>query len=117
MFEVAADVQDAMEAWLSMVFPEDIQKCEGVFGKLVVEKVPVVFELRTKMLWSPPAGHDQQDCTGSQYHKWILCSAYPELGLNDELVEIVGSVTDISKQKWAEGLQKKPMTRSRANSI
>ena len=107
MFEVAADVQDAMEAWLSMVFPEDIQKCEGVFGKLVVEKVPVVFELRTKMLWSPPAGHDQQDCTGSQYHKWILCSAYPELGLNDELVEIVGSVTDISKQKWAEGLQKK----------
>jgi hypothetical protein len=70
MFEVAADVEDAMEAWLSMVFPEDIQKCEGVFGKLVVEKVPVVFELRTKMLWSPPADLEQSECEGSQYQNW-----------------------------------------------
>ncbi|KAF3007645.1 Histidine kinase [Curvularia kusanoi] len=104
LFEIAADVQDAMEAWLNIVYPEDIPKCEGVFGKLVMEKVPVIFELKTKMLWSPPADLEQSDCV---YHKWILCSAYPELGPNDELLEIVGSVTDISKQKWAEGLQKK----------
>lgn len=106
MFEVAADVEDAMEAWLSIVFPEDIPKCEGVFGKLVMEKVPVIFELKTKMLWSPPPELDQTDCEGSQHHKWILCSAYPELGSNDELLEIVGTVTDISKQKWAEGIQR-----------
>ncbi|KAJ4337071.1 hypothetical protein N0V87_004924 [Didymella glomerata] len=106
MFEVAADVEDAMQAWLSIVFPEDIAKCEGVFGKLVVEKIPIVFELKTKMLWSPPPELEQPECGGSQHHKWILCSAYPELGPNDELLEIVGSVTDISKQKWAEGIQK-----------
>ncbi|KAJ8106956.1 hypothetical protein OPT61_g9196 [Boeremia exigua] len=106
MFEVAADVKDAMEAWLSIVFPEDIPKCEGVFSKLVMEKVPVVFELKTKMLWSPPPELDQSDCGGTQHHKWILCSAYPELGPNDDLLQIVGSVTCISKQKWAEGIQK-----------
>lgn len=58
------------------------------------------------MLWSPPPELEQVDPAGSQHHRWILCSAYPELGPNDELLEIVGSVTDISKQKWAEGLQK-----------
>lgn len=106
MFEVASDVEDAMQAWLNIVFPEDIPKCEGVFGKLVMEKVPVIFELKTKMLWSPPPELDTPECRGAQYHKWILCSAYPELGPNDELLEIVGSVTDISKQKWAEDLQR-----------
>ncbi|KAF1931150.1 putative histidine kinase HHK11p [Didymella exigua CBS 183.55] len=106
MFEVAADVEDAMQAWLNIVFPEDIAKCEGIFGKLVTEKIPVLFELKTKMLWSPPPELEQPECEDSQHHKWILCSAYPELGPNDELLEIVGSVTDISKQKWAEGNQK-----------
>ncbi|KAF2621989.1 hypothetical protein BU25DRAFT_378719, partial [Macroventuria anomochaeta] len=106
MFEVAADVEDAMQAWLNIGFPEDIAKCEGVFGKLVMEKVPVVFELRTKMLWTPPPELEQPECGVSQHHKWVLCSAYPELGPDDELLEIVGSVTDISKQKWAEGIQK-----------
>ncbi|KAH6621951.1 glycosyl hydrolase family 88-domain-containing protein [Boeremia exigua] len=107
LFEVAADAEDAMQAWLNIVFPEDLPKCEGVFGKLIMEKVPVIFELRTKMLWSPPPELEQPDCGGSQYHKWILCSAYPELGPNDELLQVVGSVTDISKQKWAEGIQRK----------
>ncbi|KAJ4991619.1 histidine kinase hhk13p [Stagonosporopsis vannaccii] len=106
LFEVAADVEDAMQAWLHIVFPEDIKKCEGVFGKLVKEKVPVIFEIKTRMLWSPPPELDQTDCEGSQHQKWILCSAYPELGPDDELLQIVGSVTDISKQKWAEGIQK-----------
>lgn len=106
MFEVAANVEDAMQAWLSIVFPEDIAKCEGVFGKLAMEKIPVIFELKTKMLWSPPPELEQPECGGSQHQKWILCSAYPELGPNNELLEIVGSVTDISKQKWAEGYQK-----------
>ncbi|KAF9697857.1 hypothetical protein EKO04_004056 [Ascochyta lentis] len=106
MFEIAADVVDAAQAWLSIVFPEDIPKCEGVFGKLIMEKVPVVFELKTQMLWSPPPELQQPECGASQHYRWILCSAYPELGPDDELLEIVGSVTDISKQKWAEGIQK-----------
>lgn len=106
MFEIAADVNDAMGAWLNIVFPEDIAKYESLFGKLMTEKVPVIFELRTQMLWSPPPELEQPERGVSQHHKWILCSAYPELGPNDELLEIVGSVTDISKQKWAEGIQR-----------
>jgi signal transduction histidine kinase/CheY-like chemotaxis protein len=106
IFEVAADSDDVAGAWTNVAFPEDIATCEGIFGKLIVEKVPVCFELKTKMLWSPPPELHQPDGEAPQPHKWILCSAYPELGPDDELLEIVGSVTDISKQKWAEGIQK-----------
>lgn len=106
MFEVASDVEDLMQVWLNIVSPDDLKKCEDIFGKLITEKVPVTFEIKTKMMWSPPPELDQTDCEGSKHHKWILCSAYPELGPDDELLEIVGSATDISKQKWAEGIQK-----------
>src|SRR5690242_13415001 len=106
MFEVASDVEDLMQVWLSIVSPEDLKRYGDIFRKLVTDKVPVTFEIKTKMMWSPPPELDQTDCEGSKHHKWILCSAYPELGPDDELLEIVGSATDISKQKWAEGIQK-----------
>lgn len=106
MFEVAADSDDAMAAWLNIVFPEDIPKCEGVFSRLIMEKMPVCFELKTRMLWTPPPELHQPDGGAPPNHKWILCSVYPDLGPDDELLEIVGSVTDISRQKWAEGIQR-----------
>jgi PAS domain-containing protein len=106
LFEVAVGDDDVMEAWLNIAFPEDIARCEGLFGKLVMEKVPVSFELRTKVPWLPPPDISQPESEAVEHFRWILCSAYPELGSNDELLEIVGNVTDISKQKWAEGVQK-----------
>jgi signal transduction histidine kinase/CheY-like chemotaxis protein len=71
-----------------------------------VDKVPIYFELRTTMPWKPPGDSDEPDGEPQTHYKWILCSAYPELDDNNDIVEIVGNVTDISKQKWAEGLQK-----------
>jgi len=105
LFEVATDDDDAMEAWLSIAFPEDIAKCEAIFGKLVMHKEAVSFELKTKMPWIPPPDL-QSKSESTEHQRWILCSAYPELDSKGELVEIVGNVTDISKQKWAEDVQK-----------
>jgi PAS domain-containing protein len=106
MFEVAVDVKDAMAAWQNIAFPDDITKCEAFFGKLFWQKEAVSFELKTKMPWQPPPDLTQPESEAVEHHKWILCSAYPELDANGEIVEVVGNVTDISKQKWAEGIQK-----------
>jgi signal transduction histidine kinase len=106
MFEIAVDVDDAMAAWLNIAFPEDLATCEAIFGKLVMQKVAVSFELKTKMPWLPPPDLSQPESECTDHFRWILCSAYPELDAKGELTEIVGNVTDISKQKWAEDVQK-----------
>lgn len=106
IFDIAADQQDVINAWENIAFPEDIAFCEGLFAKLVIDKSPIIFELRTRTRWSPPAEMCEPGLDSHEHYQWILCSAYPELDANNELVEIVGNVTDISKQKWAEGMQK-----------
>jgi PAS domain-containing protein len=106
MFEAAAGNDDAMSAWLLIAFAEDLPFVESVFAKLVVHHEPVILELKTRMAWMPPAELSQPEYENADHNRWILCSAYPELGPNGELVEIVGNITDISRQKWAEGIQK-----------
>lgn len=107
LFDIAATEDDVATAWRKIVFPEDLEFCEGIFTKLVVDKEPAYFELRTRMSWIPPSGltPSAQD-SDKTFNKYIMCSAYPEFDSNGNLVEIVGNVTDISKLKWAEGIQK-----------
>jgi PAS domain-containing protein len=106
VFEVAVSDDDVMGAWLKIAFPEDIARCEELFRRVVMQKETICFELRTKMPWTPPTDPSLSESEVGEYFTWILCSVYPELGPNGELLEIVGNVTDISKQKWAEDLQK-----------
>lgn len=37
--------------------------------------------------------------------KWVLCSIFPELSEEGEILEIIGCITEISQQKWGEQLQ------------
>jgi signal transduction histidine kinase len=37
--------------------------------------------------------------------KWVLCSIFPELSDEGEILEIIGCITEISQQKWGEQLQ------------
>ncbi|KAF2475283.1 uncharacterized protein BDR25DRAFT_279297 [Lindgomyces ingoldianus] len=106
IFKVSVDVDDVAQAWMNIVFPEDFSYCEGLFAKLVVDKTPFCVELRTAMPWTPPESSQDPESNTQEHFVWILCSAYPELGPNHELKEIVGNMTDISQQKWAEGVQK-----------
>ncbi|EFQ90281.1 hypothetical protein CFE70_006075 [Pyrenophora teres f. teres 0-1] len=106
IFEVASVDTNATEAWLRIAFEEDVPYCESIFWKLVTEHQSVCFELRTRMPFIPPSNDCEQENEDTQHFRWILCSAYPELSPDGELIEVVGNVTDISKQKWAEGIQK-----------
>jgi PAS domain-containing protein len=106
LFDTAVAVDNVMSAWSEFVWPEDVPIAEGLFAKLLVEKIPIEFELRTSMPWTPPEDSIGPNDESRTHYKWIFCSAYPELNADDEIAEIVGNVSDISKQKWAENLQK-----------
>jgi signal transduction histidine kinase len=40
---------------------------------------------------------------------WIIAAAYPEKAEDGTVIGILGCLTDIPKQKWAEGFQKRKM--------
>jgi PAS domain-containing protein len=106
MFSVAASQDNAMSAWINIIFPDDLARVEGIFAQLVVEKVPITVELKTQKPWAPLPELSETEAEPSVHYCWVLCSAYPELDANGQLIEVVGNVTDISRQKWAEGIQR-----------
>ncbi|KAF2707813.1 hypothetical protein K504DRAFT_410476 [Pleomassaria siparia CBS 279.74] len=100
------DQDDIAKSWTRIVLPEDMVACEALFVRLVVDKVPLTVEIKTTIPFSPPAELVDPESEHHEHTIWILCSAYAELGPDGQIVEIVGNVTDISKQKWAESMQK-----------
>lgn len=67
----------------------------------MVETKPVTSEFRFKAQW--------QDRNGNRGDTWVLFSACPEKHPDGRLKSVFGSITDISKQKWAEGIQTRKM--------
>ncbi|MBE7180457.1 MAG: response regulator [Terriglobus roseus] len=105
IFQPASTDENVRIAWEKLVEPEDFRRCEEIFAQLYRDKKSVTFELRLKRSWSAP--EEMQDPSlVSDSRAWILCSAYPELTETGEIDEIVGYVTDVSRQKFGEGLQK-----------
>jgi PAS domain S-box-containing protein len=87
--------------WLPYVKEEDQEKCRKIWSTVVNELVPVRAEFRFKHPW--------KDDHGNTGETWVLASSFPEKTEDGSLKSIFGSVTDISTQKFAEGLQKKRM--------
>ena len=48
-----------------------------------------------------------KDIDGKPIEYWVLVNSQPEINANGELVSIMGSITDISHLKWAQGLQER----------
>ncbi|KAF9728826.1 hsp90-like protein [Paraphaeosphaeria minitans] len=107
LFDGATDAKDVADTWALVAWPEDIALCEDLLSKLGVHKSPICFELKTRMRWKPPKADPASEPDTQVYWKWVFCSAYPELDANNEVIEIVGNVSDISKQKWAEDVQRR----------
>lgn len=62
------------------------------------------FELRLKNTWRV-ASNNINDSLPKIQPKWVLCSIFPELSEEGEILEIIGCITEISQQKWGEQLQ------------
>jgi PAS domain S-box-containing protein len=87
--------------WMNAVNDEDREFIDKLWHDLIVDKKPQTGTFRFKSKW-----HGSEGLEGD---RWVLFSAYPEKYEDGKLKSVFGSLTDISKQKWAEGFQKRKM--------
>ncbi|KAK8179324.1 hypothetical protein BC567DRAFT_295025 [Phyllosticta citribraziliensis] len=110
-FELTGDTREDTGSWRSplwqLMHPDDVPGVRVEWRKLMEEKTEVSFEFRiprskVNRLPRPPVD-ESFPCT------WILCCAFSIVTEDGWLRSIVGSATDITAVKWAEGIQKRRM--------
>ena len=89
------------DKWMEAVNPDDRILVSQLWNDLVVGTKPVSSEFRFKAQW--------EDRNGHRGDTWVLFSGYPEKYEDGSLKSIFGSITNISQQKWAEGIQTRKM--------
>jgi signal transduction histidine kinase len=89
------------DEWMDAIMVEDKAYVSSLWHDLVISKKSVNGEFRFKAPW-----HSR---TGIKSDTWVLFSCYPETDESGRLKSIFGVITDISQQKWAEGLQTRKM--------
>ena len=102
-YEISRVPRDGAMAdkWMNSVKPEDRALVKQLWEDLVVGTKPVSSEFRFQAEW--------EDRSGNRGETWVLFSAYPEKYDDGRLKSIFGSITNISQQKWAEGIQTRKM--------
>lgn len=93
--------ENSTENWIEYVKPEDKEMVTGLWHELVTNAVAMNAEFRFKPSWEDPGGNKGDT--------WALASAYPEKTPDGRLKGIFGSITNISRQKWAEHFEKRRM--------
>jgi signal transduction histidine kinase len=87
---------------MDAVNPEDKALVKRLWEEdLVVGTKSVSLEFRFRAQW--------EGRSGNRGDTWVLFSAYPEKYGDGRLKSIFGSITNISQQKWAEGIQTRKM--------
>lgn len=92
---------NVVDTWMDFVMPADHIKVKQLWDDLLVDMQPVSAEFRFKAPW--------ENNHGERNERWALFSAYPERDEDGRLKSIFGSITHISQQKWAEGIQTRKM--------
>ncbi|KAF2765202.1 hypothetical protein EJ03DRAFT_217859 [Teratosphaeria nubilosa] len=95
-------IEKAADMWMESVADDDRELISRIWSDLVEEKKPVTSEVRFKAQWE-----DRK--SGVRSDTWVLFSAYPEKWEDGRLKSVFGSITNISQQKWAEGIQTRKM--------
>ena len=89
------------DKWMESIKPDDRSLVQQLWRDLVIGTKPVSSEFRFSAQW--------EDRNGNRGDTWALFSAYPEKHNDGRLKSIFGSITNISSQKWAEGIQTRKM--------
>ena len=100
-FSITRIPQENINNWVEYVKDEHQPEVRSLWRELVVEKKSVSAEFPFRAAWT--------DRNGAKGDMWVLFSAYPERNHDGSLKSVFGSMTNISTQKWAEGLQKRKM--------
>lgn len=87
-------------AWLDDLVESSIPTAQESWRILAEDKVAWSGELQFKRIT-----HDSLISDSEPIEYWVLATAQPELAEDGSLRSIMGSITDISHLKWAQGLQ------------
>ncbi|OCL05665.1 hypothetical protein AOQ84DRAFT_93812 [Glonium stellatum] len=92
------------ETWSDAIIPEDRPFVQQQWKRLASGEVIQPFEFRVSRHKTSAGKIDDADITE---HRWLLSNAIPELNEDGSCRVVMGWLTDISHQKWAEYLQSK----------
>lgn len=87
-------------SWMDVIKETSIKTMEEGWHHLVNEHLPWSGELQLKDSAANPVNLD-----GERIEHWVMFSALPEFSSDSSVRSIMGSITDISHLKWAQGLQ------------
>ncbi|TGO32978.1 hypothetical protein BHYA_0275g00050 [Botrytis hyacinthi] len=91
--------------WYEVLMEEDWPIMDVQWKKLM-DGEPVSFEIRLRALFKGADKIGDEEIDGAI---WIIAAAYPEKAPDGTVVGVLGCLTDISRQKWAEDFQKRKM--------
>ncbi|KAL6708618.1 hypothetical protein ACN47E_002599 [Coniothyrium glycines] len=94
-------------SFLSVVDPESLQSTREMWEYMMTTHKASTREIQLNNTRAQP-----RDLDGQPIEYWVLASSQPEIGANSEVVSIMGSITDISHMKWAQGLQERRLRES-----
>lgn len=101
-YEMTGHPKDNFEelAFLDTIADGSRQTCLDMWNALTSDPRPRTAELQLRNAMVAPT-----DLAGDPIDYWVLASSQPEIGMDDKVIGIMGSIADISHIKWAQGLQ------------
>ncbi|KAK0651011.1 aerobic respiration control sensor protein arcB [Cercophora newfieldiana] len=87
-------------SWMDFMTDDSARVMQEGWERLAGERQPWSCELQLRKSSPNPV-----DFEGESMECWVLLAASPELVADGSLRSIMGSITDISHLKWAQGLQ------------
>ena len=89
------------KSWIEQIMDEDVTRASEWWAK-IMSGVQASVELRWKTPWTDGAGNRSATT-------WCLATGHPEKDDDGNVVQVFGSVTNVTAQKFAEELQKRRM--------
>jgi PAS domain S-box-containing protein len=89
------------KSWMSVIHENDHQKMDMQWEKLINEKQDVSFELQLKRTW------EDVDSNGTRISGPVYIIAAAGVQKIGNELYVTGAITDISRQKWVEGFEKR----------
>ncbi|KAK2613120.1 hypothetical protein N8I77_000049 [Diaporthe amygdali] len=101
-FEMTGHTRDSQYemSWMDFIMPSSTRTMEDGWHRLVNEHRPWSGELQLKIRIARPI-----NLHGEAIDYWCMFTAQPEIASDGSLRSVMGSITDISHMKWAQGLQ------------
>lgn len=89
-------------SWINVIHKDDLAMVQREWTTVSVQHLPVSFEARLKIPWQA----EPDDSSSARLDAtWSLAKMYPVVADDGSLVNVIGSVTDISFQKYATAQQ------------